>query len=115
MKKLFVNIILILFCVVAALAQNQKPNYVVSENISYVKNAESAYQKERCKLDIYYPDGKKDFATIVWFHGGGLEGGEKFIPPELKEKGLAVVAVNYRLSPKAKNSAYIEDAAAATA
>ena len=31
------------------------------------------------------------------------------------KKGLAVVAVNYRLSPKVKSPAYIEDAAAAVA
>ena len=44
-----------------------------------------------------------------------MEGGNKFIPKELREQGFAVVAVNYRLSPKAKNPAYIEDAAEAVA
>jgi len=34
---------------------------------------------------------------------------------QLKEKGIAVVAANYRLSPRAKSPAYIEDAAAAVA
>ncbi len=67
------------------------------------------------KLDIYYPENKKDFSTIVWFHGGGMEGGNKFIPKELREQGFAVVAVNYRLSPKAIILAYIEDAAEAVA
>lgn len=57
----------------------------------------------------------KDFSTIVWFHGGGMEGGSKFVPRELTDQGFAVVAVNYRLSPKAKNPAYIEDAAEAVA
>ncbi len=37
------------------------------------------------------------------------------IPEKLKKQGIAVVAVNYRLSPKAKCPAYIEDAAAAVA
>lgn len=54
------------------------------------------------KLDVYYPVGKKDFPTIVWFHGGGLEGGGKHIPEMFMNQGFAVVAVNYRLSPKAK-------------
>ena len=53
------------------------------------------------------------FATIVWFHGGGLTGGNKEIPTALKEKGVAVIAVNYRLYPKIKAPKYIEDAAAA--
>ena len=78
---------------------------------TYVSGSETdTYRQERCKLDIYYPENKKDFSTIVWFHGGGMEGGNKFIPKELREQGFAVVAVNYRLSPKAKNPAYIEDA-----
>ena len=36
--------------------------------------------KERCKLDLYQPTDKKGFATVVWFHGGGLRGGKKSIP-----------------------------------
>ncbi|MBQ8502002.1 MAG: alpha/beta hydrolase [Bacteroides sp.] len=90
--------------------------YCLLQDLSYVSDAETdAYRKERCKLDVYYPVGKKDFPTIVWFHGGGLEGGSKHIPAQLKEQGVAVVTVNYRLSPKAQNPAYIEDAAAAVA
>lgn len=91
-------------------------NYELKENIPYItENEQDVYKKERCKLDIYYPTDKTDYATVVWFHGGGLEGGEKGIPAELKDKGVAVVAVNYRLSPKAKNPAYTEDAAEAVA
>ena len=55
------------------------------------------------------------FSTIVWFHGGGLEGGGKHVPEMFMNQGFAVVAVNYRLSPKAQNPAYTEDAAAAVA
>ena len=73
------------------------------------------YRSERCKLDVYYPKGKKGFKTIVWFHGGGLTEGEKYIPEQLKKKGIAVVAVNYRLSPKAKSPAAVQDAATAVA
>lgn len=73
------------------------------------------YRSERCKLDIYYPKCKKGFKTVVWFHGGGLTGGEKYLPEQLMKKGIAVVAVNYRLSPMAKTPAYIQDAAAAVA
>src|SRR3954468_5082928 len=36
-----------------------------------------AYERERCKLDLYLPEGAKGFATVVWFYGGGMEGGEK--------------------------------------
>ena len=73
------------------------------------------YRAERCKLDVYYPKGKKGFKTIVWFHGGGLTGGSKYLPEQLKKKGVAVVAVNYRLSPIAKSPAAVQDAATAVA
>jgi len=71
--------------------------------------------KERCKLDVHYPEGAKDVPAVVWFHGGGLTGGEKAIPKALQNKGMVVIAANYRLSPKAKAPEYIEDAAAAVA
>ena len=92
--------------------------YLLKENISY-RTAEEAendkYIAERCKLDIYYPAEIKDFTTVIWFHGGGITGGNKFIPEKLMKKGIAVVAVNYRLNPRAKCPSYIEDAAAAVA
>ena len=89
-------------------------HYKTTTDVAYCKpNEPDSYKKERCKLDIYIPTDRKNFATIVWFHGGGLEEGNKFIPLELKEKGVAVIAVNYRLSPKAKAPEYIEDAAEA--
>lgn len=72
-------------------------------------------QAERLKLDIYYPKDKKGFATVVWFHGGGLTGGDRYIPNELKGKGIAIVAPSYRLNPTVKSPVYIEDAAAAAA
>lgn len=106
-------LLFLLLCVSALQAQGA---YTLDKDILYVPSSETdAYRKERCKLDIYYPTDKKDFPTIVWFHGGGLEGGGKDVPQELKNKGFAVVAVNYRLSPRATNPAYTEDAAAAVA
>ncbi|KAA6346467.1 Lipase 2 [termite gut metagenome] len=111
MKKFAFITLLCFTCLV-----NAQTKYELIKNISYVDSTETdAYGKERCKLDIYYPTNKTGFATVVWFHGGGLENGEKHIFDELKEKGIAVVPVNYRLSPKAKNPAYTEDAAAAVA
>lgn len=97
-------------------AQGQEINYDTKINIPYYSdtyNQSDNYIKERCVLDVYFPKNTKDFATIVWFHGGGLTSGNKEIPTELKEKGVAIIAVNYRLYPKIKAPIYIEDAAAA--
>lgn len=102
----------------SSLAQNRSEKEQIISNIPYPAvsaEKEDTYQHERCKLDLYIPAGKQPFATIVWFHGGGLTGGGKQIPEELKNKGVAVVAVNYRLYPKVKCPVYIEDAAAAVA
>jgi acetyl esterase/lipase len=105
-----------MFVVSGSMAQTSLVTYKTELNISY-RSGENldAYQKERCKLDVYYPANLKNFTTVVWFHGGGLTSGEKSIPERLKNHNLAVVAVNYRLSPKVKSPAYIDDAAAAVA
>ncbi len=97
---------------------SQEAQYKTISNIPYydnVKQNSDTYIKERCVLDIYYPVNKKDFATIVWFHGGGLTGGSKELPDGLKNKNICIIGVNYRLSPKVQAPAYIEDAAAAIA
>ncbi len=112
------SLLIILLATSCLITQAQQTAYTTLENISYYPESESEadeYIKERCVLDIYYPENKKDFPTVVWFHGGGLTAGNKFIPEELKEQGMAVVAVNYRLYPKIKAPVYIEDAAAAVA
>lgn len=106
--------LLLIFAINSVSAQQ----YSLKSNIQYRTDAESladSYIAERCKLDVYSPENGNDFTTVVWFHGGGLEGGEKFIPEIWKNKGIAVVAVNYRLHPNVKNPVYIEDAAAAVA
>ena len=88
--------------------------YNIESNIPY-SQSEKDYAKERCKLDVYYSPDFKDKPVVVWFHGGGLTGGDKFIPEELKNDSLVVVAVNYRLLPKAEINEVIDDAAAAVA
>ncbi|NWF88790.1 MAG: alpha/beta hydrolase [Ignavibacteriaceae bacterium] len=113
------NILLAIYLIAFGLpAFAQTTEYQTKLNIPYyeesIQNSDE-YIKERCVLDVYYPSKIKNFATIVWFHGGGLTGGEKEIPSALKEKGFCVVGVNYRLYPKVKSPKYIEDAAAAVA
>jgi acetyl esterase/lipase len=115
MKK---ALFLISFIIVGLASNAQNTDYELKENISYYSASvikSDAYIKERCVLDIYYPKNVKNFPTIVWFHGGGLTLGNKEIPEYLKNKGVAIIGVNYRLSPKAKAVNSIQDAAAAVA
>lgn len=116
---LIVNLIYLVFLFLPHSGYTQKTAektiYIQENEILYRKGELTEYMKERCRLDIYYPENKNNFSTVVWFHGGGLKAGNKFIPETLKESGFAVVAVNYRFHPKIKSPAYIEDAAAAVA
>jgi acetyl esterase/lipase len=110
--------LLVLLLWISCLALQAQQQYVTQKDISYYPAARSKQDAgiaARCKLDIYYPKGGKNFGTIVWFHGGGITGGNKEIPRALMEKGYAVIGVGYRLSPQATAPAYIEDAAAAVA
>jgi len=100
------------------LLYGQEAPYATEIDIPYYPESirsSDEYLSERCVLDVYYPENQENFPTVVWFHGGGLTGGNKQIPEALKEQGMAVVAVNYRLYPKIKAPVYIEDAAAAVA
>jgi acetyl esterase/lipase len=115
MKKNFVFLIFVT-SILTTFAQNKE--YILKQNISYYEspsNKPDEYQTEKCVLDIYYPKNVNNFPTVVWFHGGGLTGGEKEIPLALKNKGICVIGVGYRLSPTVLCPKYIEDAAAAVA
>lgn len=93
----------------------------VRPNIAYKVGTLTDYENERCHLDLYLPAKREGFATLVWFHGGGLTAGAKdgtsnpAVARSLAEGGIAVAVANYRLSPKVTYPAYIEDAAAAFA
>lgn len=107
--------ILLVFLLVSSVLSAQKEIVYMEEKDVPYRTTGDPYGLERCKLDIYYPENRKDFGTVVWFHGGGLSGGSKFIPEELKNCGLAVIAVNYRLLPKCSIKDCIDDAAVAVA
>ena len=110
------SLCLVFTATLAGQESTTEEHYVFETSIPYRTEKDATeYMKERCRLDLLYPTHLKNFTTVVWFHGGGLTGGEKFVPEELDRKGIAVVAVSYRLSPKVQAPAYIEDAAAAVA
>lgn len=65
-------------------------------------------------LDVYYPEGTaQPLPTIVSIHGGGYTYGSKEIYlrycMELASRGFTVVNFNYRLSPKWRFPAPLED------
>jgi acetyl esterase/lipase len=106
----------------AVLAQAPAPvpgNIVVQTNIPYLKGEPAdEYAKTQCLLDTYLPKNPpKPYPLLVWFHGGALTGGAKSssvsvqVAQSLAARGIGVVLVEYRLSPKAKFPAYVQDCA----
>ena len=120
-------LIFLLLLFVPNWAAAQAPSNRLLSDIAYKSGTElSAYEKERCRLDVYLPDQGSDWPVLVWFHGGGLKAGDKRgtpsdgVKPEkmaasLARAGVVVVCPNYRFSPKVNFPAYLEDAAAAVA
>ena len=111
MKKNFLTLFGLLLC---TMLFAQPKTYQWARDISYT-SSDDTYARERCKLDVYYPENATDCPVVVWFHGGGLTGGSKDIPMKLREKGMVVVGVNYRLLPKVDIATCIDDAAASVA
>ena len=97
--------------------------FKIERDISY-RSAESLseegdYARNRCKLDLRFPVGVTNFATVVYFHGGGIVWGKKggFLWPEeaMDHDPVALVSGGYRLLTNATPEQSISDAAAAVA
>ena len=86
----------------------------VMENLIYQEEAGAAGM-----LDLYLPEGEACSVLLIFFHGGGLEGGDKAdnrgVYQELVEAGVAVVSANYHMYPEAKYPVFVEDAACCVA
>ena len=104
----------------AEVVQESAPTgIVVQVDIPYVDEVSTNdYVREQCKLDLYLPRNvDKPFPILVWFHGGGLQGGSKTnaltakLAMHLALKGVGVAIPEYRFSPKVTFPAYVEDAA----
>lgn len=112
MKTRLLSLLLAALCICPALRSTQ------DQSISYLEGNDLAtaddYRQARCRLDLRLPDDTPGFATIIWFHGGGLIAGKRHFP-EIRDRSIGLVAAGYRLSPDAAHPSYLEDAAAAVA
>ena len=99
----------------------ETPAVAVSADQLYRGEGATPAEKAACRLDVYAPAGAKNLPVLVWFHGGGLTGGDKAsrlttaLCRALAGDGIVVASANYRLSGAVKYPAYVEDAAAAVA
>lgn len=116
-------VVSVTICALGVCAAESAPDkvpvkYTQEKNIFYPDVPEATadeLQKARCRLDIEYPQGLKNCPVAIWFHGGGLSGGDKYIPNQLKNRKYVLIGATYRFSPAVKCPVYIEDAAAAVA
>lgn len=70
---------------------------------------------QRNRLIVSAPTETNDNPVVIWFHGGGLTGGEPYIPDEFLDTEYIVVAPGYRLLPGVDIDTCIGDAADAVA
>lgn len=86
---------------------------MTEKNISYGELPEQ-------ELDIYTTDEPEKHPLFIYFHGGGLEGGDKtngspLAFEYLAENGISVVSADYRMYPDAHFPDFINDGAACVA
>src|SRR5688500_7564197 len=91
LKCLFV-VGLLLLCSTARSAEQIKDVPYYAQD--FPGSGDLQYRAERCKLDICIPEhqDKEKLSTVVWFHGGGLTGGEKHVIEAFTKQKIIVVA-----------------------
>jgi acetyl esterase/lipase len=86
----------------------------VVKDVAY-NDAKDADEKQ--KLDLYLPKGQKDFPVLFFVHGGTWKSGDRKQYEKLgklyAERGLGMVVISYRLTPKVQHPAHIQDVAKA--
>src|SRR5687767_318825 len=87
------------------------------KDVPYVDGADADPVKH--KLDLYLPKEAKKFPVLMWIHGGAWSMGDRAwfgeIGRRFAEEGIGLAAISYRLSPKVKHPAHVEDCARAFA
>lgn len=110
-------------CALAALAAvgaaRSEGGFEVTRDIPYYPDEvyTNDHIKTFCRLDLRVPKGREKFATVVWFHGGGLIRGSRGGFYRTPEDDVACVSAGYRLlvDGKATPTDCVSDAGAAVA
>jgi acetyl esterase/lipase len=85
----------------------------IAQNVAYGSD-------KRQVLDVFAPrDGKGPWPVVVFVHGGSWESGNKngyeFAGRAIAAQGFVAMVMNYRLHPKAKYPAFVQDVTSALA
>lgn len=83
------------------------------KGVVQIKDISYGPHRKHNRMDIYYPEGADRCPIIVSVHGGGFVYGDKELYSrycmDLARRGFAVVNFNYRLAPRWKFPAPLED------
>lgn len=89
-----------------------EPDYSIARNVVYAQRGERPM-----KADVYVPGGSGRFPAVLVVHGGAWAVGHKtdlqHVGRGLAEHGFTAVLISYRLAPKHKFPAQLEDCLAA--
>ncbi len=108
-----------------ATAARPKSTVLVGGNFAVKELRDIAYREgedadpAKHKLDLFLPEGQKDFPVMFFIHGGSWSTGDRRMYGALgrvfAKNGVGVAIISYRLSPKVTHPAHIEDVARAFA
>jgi len=88
------------------------PGVVAEENIEYANP-----DNQHLQLDLYRPKEGGPHPVVICIHGGGFVGGQRqtmrWICARLAAEGYAAATIQYRLAPKYRFPACVEDCKAA--
>jgi acetyl esterase/lipase len=94
----------------------------VTKDVEYYDGADK--DKVKHKLDLYLPEGVKDYPVLFFVHGGAWVFGDRGdlfgmlyggLAKVYAKQGIGVVVISYRLSPKVKHPEHVKDVARAFA
>lgn len=105
--------LLLLLIFISSCASYPGPKkYTLESNVYYTSE-----KSQRQMGEIYIPEGKGPFPGVIVVHGGGWSSRSfedmENVARSLAQHGLVVFNINYRLAPKFKHPAPIEDLEAA--
>jgi acetyl esterase/lipase len=88
------------------------------KGVAYYEGPEQ--HKVKHKLDLYLPEGARNFPILFFVHGGAWSHGDKnffgiytLLAKNYAVRGVGVVVINYRLSPGVQHPEHIKDVARA--
>src|ERR1022692_1687969 len=88
-------------------ADDMRYEVEATRNLTYYEGDDA--DKEKHKLDLYLPKGKKDFPVVVFVHGGAWVFGDRNffgvyegVGKMFARHGIGAAVISYRLSPGVK-------------